>query len=107
MWERISGYARAAGRDPNKIEKAALTFIAIDDNKAKAVESCAAYLQRYYGKVRMDVEKQLPVGPPEACAERIRAFFSKGLETLIIGTANPDPKQLDLLGEKVLPLLKL
>jgi len=107
VWERISGYARAAGRDPNKIEKAALTFIAIDDNKAKAVESCAAYLQRYYGKVRMDVEKQLPVGPPEACAERIRAFFSKGLETLIIGTANPDPRQLDLLGEKVLPLLKL
>ncbi len=105
VWEKISAYARAAGRDPNKIEKAALTFIAIDENKAKAVDACAAYLQRYYGKVRMDVEKQLPVGPPEACAERIRAFFSKGLDTLIIGAANPDPKQLDLLGERVLPLL--
>jgi probable F420-dependent oxidoreductase len=106
VWERISGYARAAGRDPSKIEKAALTFVAIDENRAKAVEACAAYLQRYYGAVRMDVEKLLPVGPPEACAERIRDILSKGLDTLIIGTANADPRQLDLLGEKVLPLVR-
>jgi alkanesulfonate monooxygenase SsuD/methylene tetrahydromethanopterin reductase-like flavin-dependent oxidoreductase (luciferase family) len=39
-------------------------------------------------------------------AERIEAFLSKGLDTLIIGLADPDPKQLDLFGEKVLPNLK-
>ena len=105
IWEKISGFAVAAGRKPETIEKAGLTFISIDENKAKAVEDCAAYLNRYYGKVRMDVEKTFPVGAPEACAERIRLFFSKGLDTLIIGLARPDVKQLDLLGEKVLPLL--
>ena len=106
LWEKISGFAISAGRDPAKIEKAGLTFMAIDENKSKAVEACAAYLQRYYGKVRMDVEKNLLVGAPEACAERIDTFFSKGLDTLIIGTARADLRQLDLLGEKVLPLLK-
>ena len=106
LWEKISGFAFAAGRNPREIEKAGLTFMAIDDNRAKAVEACAAYLQRYYGKVRMDVEKHLLVGPPEACAERIGSFFSKGLNTLIIGTATADLRQLDLFGEKVLPLLK-
>jgi probable F420-dependent oxidoreductase len=106
IWEKISGYALAAGRDPKKIEKAALTFMAIDDNKTKAVEACAAYLNRYYGKVRTDVEKTFLVGAPEACAEGIRAAFSKGLETLIIGPTIPDLKQLDLFGEGVLPLLK-
>ena len=106
LWEKISGFAISAGRDPAKIEKAGLTFMAIDENKSKAVEACSAYLQRYYGKVRMDVEKNLLVGAPEACAERIKSFFSKGLDTLIIGTARADLRQLDLLGEKVLPLLK-
>jgi len=105
IWEKISGFAKAAGRDPNKIEKAALTFMAIDDNKAKAVDACAAYLNRYYGKVRVDIEKTFIVGAPEACAEKIRAAFAKGLETLIIGPTIADLRQLDLL-EKLLPLLK-
>ena len=106
VWEKISSFARAAGRDPQRIEKAGLTFMAIDDNKTRAVEACAAYLKRYYGQVRMDVEKHLPVGPPEACAERIVSFFSRGLETVIIGLVVADPRQLDLFGEKVLPLLR-
>ena len=105
IWEKISGFAVAAGRKPEAIEKAGLTYMSIDENRAKAVEDCAAYLNRYYGKVRMDVEKTFIVGAPEACAERIRLLFSKGLNTLIIGLARPDAKQLDLFGEKVLPLL--
>lgn len=105
-WEKISAYAKAAGRDPKKIEKAALNFIAIDDDKAKAIEVCAAYLNRYYGKVRLDIEKNFVVGAPGACAEKIRSIFSGGLETLILGMATPDLRQLDLLGEKVMPQLR-
>jgi probable F420-dependent oxidoreductase len=106
LWEKISGFAVAAGRDPTRIAKAGLTFLAIDDNKTKAVEACAAYLNRYYGKVRLDIEKTFIVGSPQECAERIRAAFSKGIETLILGAVIPEIQQLDLLGEKVLPLLK-
>jgi probable F420-dependent oxidoreductase len=106
IWEKIAGYAKAAGRDPNKITKAGLTFMAIDNDKQKAIDACAAYLKRYYGSVRLDIEKTFVVGPPEACAERIRAAFKNGLETLIVGGAVPDLRQLDLLGEKVLPLVK-
>jgi probable F420-dependent oxidoreductase len=106
LWEKISAFADAAGRDPNKIAKAALTFMAIDNDKAKAVEACEGYLNRYYGKVRLDVAKTFVVGSPEQCAERIRAAFSKGIGTLIIGAVIPELKQLDLLGEKVLPLVK-
>jgi len=105
LWEKISGFASAAGREPSKMARAGLTFMAIDADKAKAVAACEAYLQRYYGKVRMDVEKHLVVGAPEACAERIRSFFAKGLDTLIVGAVRADLKQIDLFGEKVLPLV--
>lgn len=106
VWEKIEGFAKAAGRSAAEIEKAGLTFMAIDDNKARAVEACEAYLARYYGAVRMDVEKHFLVGSAEACAQRIRASFDKGLQTLIIGMVVADLRQVDRFGERVLPLAK-
>jgi probable F420-dependent oxidoreductase len=103
VWEKVAGYATAAGRNPNDIEKACLTFIAINENKAKAVETLGAYVTRYYGRLRGDVENTFVVGAGAACAERVDNFFSRGIDTLIIGLADPDPKQLDLFAEQVLP----
>src|SRR5204863_6333615 len=40
LWEKIAGYAKAAGRDPDKIAKAGLTFMAIDNDKKKAIDAC-------------------------------------------------------------------
>jgi len=105
-WEKIAQYARAAGRNPNEIEKAGLTFMVINDDNAKAVKTLEAYVMRYYGRLRGDVARTSLVGSAAAVADRIEAFLSTGLDTLIIGLADPDPKQLDLFGEKVLPNLK-
>ena len=105
-WEKISGYAQAAGRDPNKITKAGLTFMAINDDQAKAVKTVEDYVMRYYGRLRADVADTSLVGSPAAIADRIGTFLSKGLDTLIIGLADPDPRQLDLFGAKILPNVK-
>ncbi|MGN6718142.1 MAG: LLM class flavin-dependent oxidoreductase [Candidatus Binatia bacterium] len=105
-WEKIAGYARAAGRDPNKISKAGLTFMAIHDDQSKAVRAVEDYVKRYYGRLRADVANTSLVGSPAAIAERMGAFLSRGLDTLIIGVADPDPRQLDLFGEKVLAKIK-
>jgi len=105
-WEKISGYAKAAGRDPNKINKAGLTFMAIDDDQNNAVKTVEDYVMRYYGRLRVDVANTSLVGAPSAIIDRIGAFLSKGLDTLIIGLADPDPRQLDLFGEKVLAKVK-
>lgn len=105
-WEKISGYAKAAGRDPNKINKAGLTFMAIDDDQNKAVKAVEDYVMRYYGRLRVDVANTSLVGAPSAIIDRAGAFLSKGLDTLIIGLADPDPRQLDLFGEKVLAKVK-
>jgi len=105
-WEKISGYAKAAGRDPNKITKAGLTFMAINDDQAKAVKTVEDYVMRYYGRLRADVANTSLVGSPAAIAGRIGAFLSKGLDTLIIGLADPDPRQLDLFGARILPNVK-
>lgn len=105
-WGKISGYAKAAGRDPNTITKASLTFMAIHDDQNKAVKAVEDYVMRYYGRLRADVASTSLVGSPAAIVDRIGAFLSKGLDTLIIGVADPDPRQLDTFGEKVLPKVK-
>jgi probable F420-dependent oxidoreductase len=105
-WEKIASYAKAAGRDPNEISKAGLTFMAIDEDKSKAVKTVEDYVMRYYGRLRADVANTSLVGAPAAIAERIGAFLSRGLDTLIIGVADPDPRQLDLFGENVLPKIR-
>jgi probable F420-dependent oxidoreductase len=105
-WEKVAGYARAAGRNPNEIEKAGLTFMAINDDHAKALETLNAYVMRYYGRLRGDMASTSLVGSPDAVAERIEAFLARGLDTLIIGLADPDPRQLDLFGEKVLAKIR-
>ncbi len=103
IWAKIAGYAVAAGRNPAGIEKASLAFMAIDDDKGNAVKKVEDYTMRYYGRIRTPVEPVSIVGSPAQCVEKIAYFFSKGLDTLIIGVADPDPRQLDLFAEKVLP----
>jgi len=61
---------------------------------------------RYYGRLRSDVASTSLVGSPAAVTGRIEAFLSRGLDTLIIGVADPDSRQLDVFGEKILPRLK-
>ena len=105
-WEKVAGYARAAGRNPDDIEKAGLTFMAIDEDCGRAVKTVENYMTRYYGKVRGEVASTSLVGSPGAIADRIGSFLSRGLDTLIIGVADPDPRQLDLFGNKILPRLQ-
>src|SRR5918995_1155126 len=105
-WEKVAGYARGAGRNPDDIEKAGLTFMAVDEDHGRAVKTIENYMTRYYGKVRGEVASTSLVGSPSAIAERINSFLSRGLDTLIIGLADPDPRQLDLFGDKILPKLR-
>jgi probable F420-dependent oxidoreductase len=105
-WDKIASYAVAAGRNPDAIEKASLAFMAINDDKAKAIKTIEDYTMRYYGRLRGQVEPVSIVGSAAQCAEKIEYFFSKGIDTLIIGVADPDITQLDLFGEKVLPQFK-
>jgi alkanesulfonate monooxygenase SsuD/methylene tetrahydromethanopterin reductase-like flavin-dependent oxidoreductase (luciferase family) len=107
IWSKITDYAAEIGRNPAEIEKAGLTFMALDPNKSRAIEACEAYLKRYYGAVRMEVEKTLLVGSAEACADKISRAFGNGLDTLIIGLVVPDLRQLDRFASQVAPRLKL
>ena len=107
IWEKIVSYAKAGGRDPERIERAGLNFLAVDDDKHRAVATCEAYFQEYYGKAPSNIADHMIVGPAEACAERIEKLFKLGVDTLVLGLIVPDLRQVDALAQKILPQLKL
>lgn len=67
-----------------------------------AGEAC---LERYYGKVTMDVEVNMVLGSASTCADRLVSILEKGFDTLIIRLIVPDIRQIDLLGERVAPVI--
>ena len=104
-WDKIVNYAKAGGRDANGIERAGLNFLAIDDDKSRAVGACEAYFQYCYGKAPSNIESHMIVGPAETCAEKIQNIFKLGIQTLVLGLIIPDLEQIDTLANKVLPRL--
>jgi probable F420-dependent oxidoreductase len=107
VWEKIAAAATANGRDPASIHKAGITYLTIDENKSRATAACEEYLKAYYGKINLDVESETALGSPDRCAERLGSLFARGIETVILRLVKPDLGQLDLLAEKVLPLLRI
>lgn len=105
IWDKICTYAVEAGRDPSVIEKAGITYVAVDENKVRAIAACEAYLNRYYGKITADIAGNGVVGSPAECAARLASIFEKGFQLLILRAVIPDLRQLDLLGDKILPML--
>lgn len=104
--EKVYDSARRHGRDPARIEPALLVYYYCDADAGRAVEKCSAYYQAYYGRVPADLAAVQIVGPPEVCAERILLYISKGIRTVILGSSTAEESQLDLLGEKILPLVR-
>ena len=107
IWEKIACYAKAGGRDPERIERAGLNFLAIDDDKRRAVATCEAYFQECYGKAPSNIADHMIVGPAEACAARIEKLFKLGIDTVVLGSIVPDLRQIDAIAQKILPQLKL
>ena len=104
--EQIATAAIENGRDPKAIDKAGITYLAIDAKSSSAVAACEAYLESYYGKVNFDVALEAIVGSPGACVERLNSLFEKGINTVILRLVIPALEQLDLFAEKVLPNLQ-
>jgi alkanesulfonate monooxygenase SsuD/methylene tetrahydromethanopterin reductase-like flavin-dependent oxidoreductase (luciferase family) len=106
LWEKVTEHAIAAGRDPNKLEKAGLNFLAIDESRERAIDACVRFFERDYGKAPPNIASDMAVGPPALCAERIAKAFEQGVHTLILGLIIPDLRQIDWLATNILPQLK-
>jgi probable F420-dependent oxidoreductase len=91
------------GRDPASFRIAKRVYVHVDDDEARALQTMDAALAYHYGRSGL-----LPVavtGPPEACADGLRAVVSAGAELLLLNPLVDDAQQLERLAAEVIPLV--
>ncbi|MFQ5830935.1 MAG: LLM class flavin-dependent oxidoreductase [Candidatus Methylomirabilia bacterium] len=108
-WEKIGGYARAAGRDRGMIGQCLYLTINVDPDGEAARRQGRSFLEQYYKKSADEIMVDLVChfGSPEDCAERINGYVREGVRTVILRFAAPNQlEQLVVVTEELLPLFR-
>ena len=105
-WEAIRGFMTEFGRDPDSMGRVYSNFVHILKPGEKP-ESAAAKFRVYSGMDLDYWQSFYLLGEAEAVAERIRGKLEAlgGVDDLILNPLDWEPATLDLLVERVLPLV--
>jgi probable F420-dependent oxidoreductase len=87
-----------AGRDPATFPTAKRVYIAVEDDEREATQRMTAVLDRLYGRAGM-TERVAVCGPPERCAERLRALIDAGAGQLVLNPLYDPLEQLEAFVE--------
>ena len=104
-WQKVQGYARAVGKDPEALEVGKLLYIDIGDDRGRCQEKLKAFTHAYYGP-QFNVETNCIFGSPKECAAKIQRFIDAGAKTLMLGPTRLDMDQVSQIAAEVLPLLR-
>ncbi len=105
-WDAIRGYMAEDGRDPGELSKVYSNFVHVLE-PGESPEAAARSFSVYSG---MDLDywrSYYLLGEAEEVAERIRGKVEAlgGVDHLILNPLDWDPRRLEVLAEKVLPLV--
>lgn len=92
-----------AGRAPTSFQIAKRVYIAVDDDADRARRRLDAALARVYG--RSGLPPWGTAGPPQACADQLRAVAAAGAGLIQLTPLFDLNEQLERLGTEVVPLL--
>ena len=104
-WQKVRGYAQAAGKDPDALEAGKLLYINVGPDRAMCREQLRAFLHAYYGS-QFDVDANCAFGPPEVCAAKIQGFLDAGVKTVMLGPPWPDVAHVTRIANDVVPRLQ-
>lgn len=107
-WDKISSYAAEAWPDRRYI-RAYNAFVNVNDDQRAAWEEVRAHLEQFHGPPVGDdlVDRWAFCGPAEVIAQRLGEFMARGVTMFQLVMGSHDQyKQMRLVAEQVLPLLK-
>jgi probable F420-dependent oxidoreductase len=105
--ERLRDRLVQVGRDPETFPNALATmWCYITENAADAERVLLERVAPTIHRPEEVLRQRLPVGPPDAFAERLSAFARAGVQRVFIWPVVDERHQLELFCEKVLPLVE-
>jgi alkanesulfonate monooxygenase SsuD/methylene tetrahydromethanopterin reductase-like flavin-dependent oxidoreductase (luciferase family) len=100
---------REAGKDPRRFPSSIHYMINIDENRGASLDEHQAFLREYYSFEwpRDTLDRVTAFGAPEECAEKLQAYFDRGLTTICLRFTSWDQRgQVDRFAQRVAPLLR-
>ena len=104
-WEQVLAHAEAFGRDPSSLEAGKLVYVAVDDNRERALASLTPFLHAYYGAAR-NPEDFAVYGPADHVVAELQAFVDAGARTFMLGVPSLDVGHLERIAANVAPRLR-
>jgi probable F420-dependent oxidoreductase len=92
-----------AGRDTTSFPIAKRVYIAVDDDADRGRERVRATLRAFYGDFMPDLTPVAVIGPPEVCAEGLRAVADAGAERILLNPLFDEAEQMERLVAEVVP----
>jgi probable F420-dependent oxidoreductase len=106
-WQALQTHLRAAGRDPATVTVAHENFmhVVVTTDRDKALAEQRAAFARVMSDERSFeyLERVYLFGTPDEIVQKLLARVDAGVQYFILHTLTPDPRQLDLWMEHVIP----
>jgi alkanesulfonate monooxygenase SsuD/methylene tetrahydromethanopterin reductase-like flavin-dependent oxidoreductase (luciferase family) len=99
-------FAQAAAALPGMPNGIATAWMLVTDDAREAGRTIDDLLAPVLGRDPDALRAlSLPIGPPEQCAERVRAFADAGAQRMFLWPLRDEARQLELFMERVAPLV--
>ncbi len=106
-WQRLRVHVRQAGKDPDCFPNAIATmFCYVTEDRSKADCIVRDVLSPMLHRPEDQLRQRLLVGPAQECAEKLAAYQEAGAQRVLLWPVADEHRQLELLGEQVLPLVQ-
>jgi alkanesulfonate monooxygenase len=106
-WEKVKGFARAAGRDPATLSSTNQLAIYVGTSRAQTAEDMRHWLSTEWDTAAWSestIEHAIH-GSPEECVAQLKAHVATGVDRIILIPYRYQPEQVERIAKEVLPRL--
>jgi probable F420-dependent oxidoreductase len=106
-WDKVKGYARAAGRDPSALESTNQLAVYVGESRAQTAADMRQWLSTEWDTAAWSestIEHAIH-GSAAECIEQLRAHVKTGVDRIILIPYRYRPEQVERIAKEVLPKL--
>ncbi|HKZ07523.1 MAG TPA: TIGR03619 family F420-dependent LLM class oxidoreductase [Methylomirabilota bacterium] len=106
-WEKVKGFARAAGRDPKALSSTNQLAIYVGSARAQTAQDMRHWLSTEWDTAAWSestIDHAIH-GSPEECVAQLKAHVATGVDRIILIPYRYQPEQVERIAKEVLPRL--
>ena len=106
-WEKVKGFARAAGRDPKTLSSTNQLAVYVGSSRAQTTQDMRHWLSTEWDTAAWSestIDHAIH-GSPEECVAQLKAHVGTGVDRIILIPYRYQPEQVERIAKEVLPRL--